>query len=337
MDFRFKPILLLIAVATAGMTTLSAFAADPPYDDRWYLAPQATYVWPDDNRGVQNMWGLRLDFGKPVNNRWDLEFSIHDYNLDYKGPTPGTSHQTTYGVNGLWFFVAHPKPVKPFLLLGIGANHQRPDAGVSSTDAYTTLGVGLMASPWSWNGAIRISIQHINMFGHGNFGDTIASFGLQIPLGAAPESSHGFSFEPAVGHTPEMVVMSPELERAKLLPPVIWLKGVTFDHDSDKLLPESQVILDEAVVTLNNHPGTKVEVAGHANSIGGADYNDDLSLRRAEAVKQYLVDHGIASDRLTTMGYGESEPIGSNDTPEGLARNRRVELRVLNEGQTDTN
>lgn len=336
MEFQFKPIVLLITMTTTGMAAAPAFAADPPEDNRWYLAPQVTYVWPDDNRGVQNMWGLRLDVGKHVHPNWDLEFSINDYNLDYKGPAPGSSHQTAYGMNGLWFFLSHPRPVKPFLLMGVGANHQRPDAGSSSTDAYVTWGAGFMASPWSWDGAIRVSIQHLNMFGHGNFGDTIASFGLQIPLGAAPERSSGFTFEPAVDHVPAPVIMSPDVEHMALLPPVILLQGVTFAHASDRLLPESQVVLDEAVATLNYHPGARVEIAGHTNTVGGAEYNIDLSLRRAQAVKQYLVDHGIASDRLTTMGYGESQPVASDDTPEGRARNRRVELRVLNEGEPDT-
>ena len=73
----------------------------------------------------------------------------------------------------------------------------------------------------------------------------------------------------------------------------------------------------------------KVEVAGHTDSIGTDEYNQGLSLRRAEAVRNYLVDKGIAADRLSIKGYGESQPVADNATADGRFMNRRVELIPL--------
>ena len=70
----------------------------------------------------------------------------------------------------------------------------------------------------------------------------------------------------------------------------------------------------------------KVEIAGHTDSVGTDEYNMGLSLRRAESVRNYLVDKGIPADRLTIRGYGESQPVADNATAEGRFQNRRVEL-----------
>ena len=71
-----------------------------------------------------------------------------------------------------------------------------------------------------------------------------------------------------------------------------------------------------------------MEVAGHTDSVGNADYNEELSRQRAESVRQYLLDRGVAADRVSARGYGELDPIASNETESGRAMNRRVEFRV---------
>ena len=85
---------------------------------------------------------------------------------------------------------------------------------------------------------------------------------------------------------------------------------------------------DKAVATLKKNPSIKVEVAGHTDSDGAAAYNEGLSARRATTVRDYLAANGIATDRMTTRGYGESQPIADNGTREGKAQNRRVVLRI---------
>ena len=110
---------------------------------------------------------------------------------------------------------------------------------------------------------------------------------------------------------------------------VIDLEGVHFAFDKATLRPASKSTLDAAVKILKDHPQLRVEVAGHTDSIGTASYNMNLSKRRARVVYDYLVEHGIDAGRLTTNGYGESQPIASNDSEQGRAQNRRTELVIL--------
>jgi OOP family OmpA-OmpF porin len=109
----------------------------------------------------------------------------------------------------------------------------------------------------------------------------------------------------------------------------IVLRGVNFDFDKSEIRPDAAVILDEAVSILSGSPDRQVRIEGHTCSMGPDAYNQGLSERRAASVRKYLVDHGIAASRLSSVGFGESNPIATNDTREGRALNRRVELQVL--------
>lgn len=106
----------------------------------------------------------------------------------------------------------------------------------------------------------------------------------------------------------------------------IVLKGVNFELNSDKLTVESYYILNRVSETLLAHPELSLEVAGHTDSQGDDQYNLDLSQRRSEAVRKYLVSKGINGDKLQSKGYGESQPIADNGSKVGRAENRRVEL-----------
>jgi len=107
------------------------------------------------------------------------------------------------------------------------------------------------------------------------------------------------------------------------------IKGVNFDTARSDIKPNSYRYLDEVAAILTNNPGLKVEIQGHTDNRGSADYNQNLSERRANAVREYLVGKGISPNRLTASGYGFSKPAASNDTPEGRSRNRRVELKPV--------
>lgn len=103
--------------------------------------------------------------------------------------------------------------------------------------------------------------------------------------------------------------------------------GIYFSFNSDKIRPESQSVLQEIADVMAKHPDWKLNVGGHTDSIGGNAFNLDLSNRRAAAVKRALVEQfHISSARLATAGYGASQPKATNDTLEGRALNRRVEL-----------
>ena len=109
----------------------------------------------------------------------------------------------------------------------------------------------------------------------------------------------------------------------------LLLQGVKFETNKDTLLPESIPILDNAIATLKRYPEVNIEVQGHTDSRGSDAYNMDLSARRAATVLEYLRDGGV-TNQLTSRGYGETDPIASNDTDEGRQQNRRVILYPLN-------
>jgi OOP family OmpA-OmpF porin len=104
------------------------------------------------------------------------------------------------------------------------------------------------------------------------------------------------------------------------------LRGVHFDFDKSNIRPGDAAVLDEAAATLQANPNVTVNVNGHTDAIGTEEYNLGLSNRRADSVVNYLGEKGIASSRLIPHGYGKSQPVATNDTPEGRAENRRVEL-----------
>jgi len=114
-------------------------------------------------------------------------------------------------------------------------------------------------------------------------------------------------------------------------PPVqkkIVLRGVNFDFNKANIRPDAAGILKEAATILKDNATLNVSVEGHTDSVGSDQYNLKLSLRRAAAVKAFLVKEGIPESRLSTRGLGESQPVASNDTDDGRAQNRRVELKV---------
>jgi len=107
---------------------------------------------------------------------------------------------------------------------------------------------------------------------------------------------------------------------------VIRLRGVEFEFDSATLTPVSSVVLDAATDSLNQCPNVAVGIEGHTDSVGPDAYNQSLGQRRAASVRDFLVGKGVPASRLTASSYGESRPIATNDTDEGRALNRRVEL-----------
>jgi outer membrane protein OmpA-like peptidoglycan-associated protein len=108
----------------------------------------------------------------------------------------------------------------------------------------------------------------------------------------------------------------------------IVLRGVNFDFDKATIRPDAKVILDEAAAILKRNPDTRVNVDGYTDGIGTKEYNQKLSERRAASVADYLGNAGVDRSHLTPRGFGMSNPVDTNKTKEGRAKNRRVELLV---------
>ncbi|MEX2524396.1 MAG: OmpA family protein [Gammaproteobacteria bacterium] len=113
---------------------------------------------------------------------------------------------------------------------------------------------------------------------------------------------------------------------------LLVLTGVNFKHDSSVIEPASAQILNRAVEALKKANSVNVRIVGHTDSSGTNAYNRKLSQRRADAVRDYLIQHGINGSRLTTEGMGEERPVASNSTKEGRFENRRVEFHVDRSG-----
>ena len=105
--------------------------------------------------------------------------------------------------------------------------------------------------------------------------------------------------------------------------------GITFATNQSSIEPRFQPTLDQVAQTLSEYPKTMIDVLGHTDSDGSEAYNQSLSERRAQSVASYLGGHGVAPVRVATKGYGEMQPIGSNETPDGKAQNRRVEIKIV--------
>ena len=138
-----------------------------------------------------------------------------------------------------------------------------------------------------------------------------------------------YSFAPprAVPPAPPVAQAPP----ARPAPPTrrkIVLRGVHFDFNKATIRADARPVLDEAIATLKQEGGIAVIAEGHTDNVGSDAYNMKLSQRRANAVRDYLTAGGISPKRITAEGFGESHPVATNDTADGRAQNRRVELRV---------
>jgi len=121
----------------------------------------------------------------------------------------------------------------------------------------------------------------------------------------------------------------PEITQAEKDQIQLIARAIYFDSGKDVIKAESQAKLDELLPILSKYPALKIRIEGHTDNVGDDANNLKLSQARVDAVKKYLVNKGVASGRMTAIGYGETKPIADNNTEEGKAKNRRVELTTM--------
>ncbi len=213
------------------------------------------------------------------------------------------------------------------------------------------LGIGVKVREWfdvmtEVNGSTNIS----NFFGNEAESpfeiDAGLRFNLPHPEGLSVTVGGGFGltfgygtpdFRGLVGLTypnPKRVYLPTEEPLAKIVDDKIVIsQAIHFEFDRAVIRPISFPILDAVVDVMKTHSSiSKVRVEGHTDSFGSDAYNMRLSQKRVEAVREYLIAHGINGDRLVAVGYGETRPVDTNDTEEGRAKNRRVEFTILDRG-----
>jgi len=148
--------------------------------------------------------------------------------------------------------------------------------------------------------------------------------GVKVDASGCPLDSDGDGVADYLDKCPDT------LEGAPVNSVGCWsIKGINFDNNKSNIKPQYQGLLDENVAVLKKNPSVKVQIQGHTDSKGSEAYNQALSERRAEAVKNYIAAAGIGASRISSRGYGEKNPIATNETAEGRAKNRRIEVKII--------
>jgi len=346
-------VLTLAAASLAlGSTQLSA-DADQPY----HLTGQFGTMDLDSSRNTRtdDVW-WSLGFGRFFGNNFslDVEYDQHSGTFrDYQNVAPGATFDqwklSNWGLMGR-YHIGQAR-VRPYLAIGIGVISHR-NVSHEGKDLSTSFGAGLqgkVAKHWSVRAQ---ALYRIDNDGHsipsqGSFADWILSIGLNFDFGgkaAPPPPPPPPAAPPPPPPNPDLDGDGVLNERDKCpntrpgavvdldgceVEAVIELEGVHFDFDKATLRPEAKAILNEAAALLGKHDSVVVEIAGHTDSKGSEEYNQGLSERRANAVRDYLTGKGVRASRLSARGYGENRPVASNDTDEGRAENRRVEMVIL--------
>lgn len=298
-------------------------------------------------------WAYGLGLGYNISEKLAAELTFHYAaprdNQSYVGynPAPNYDGKTyIYKLDLLYHFIGllPGDLVLPYIAGGIGDikySTDRPSvsssddsqAGVyNKNDFLVDAGGGLkifLTRDLALRGDVRYMLDFNSAHDHNSLLYTV---GLTYEIGgktkeAAPEPVA--APEPAPAPAPAPAVVTPPPAPAPKEQGTITFRNILFDFNKYNIKPESYPILDEVTDYLKANPNVKMEVQGYCDNKGTYKYNMKLSDERANAVRKYLVDKGIAGDRLTAKGYSFDNPIASNATEEGRALNRRVVFKPI--------
>jgi OOP family OmpA-OmpF porin len=331
-----KKTLTIASLIGVGFLPL-AQAADQSQDDRWYIAPFASYVQTGGDRKADDGWGGGLGVGKILDQH---------FNVELKGFYEGFG-----GKNGSWSLAGGTADLQYYFFRDKFSPYAVVAAGGMNSCVGGTCGAGIIGEAGLGftyelddNFLIRSDVRYRynnNMNNHvqtgtTEFNDMTVNVGFVIPFGEKPQH-HVAKSEPR----PEPIITAPapppadpchgrHFKSSKVdangCPVKIVLKGEHFKYDSAVLQPAAEEILDGLATDLINDPRkTEIEAKGYASSEGSKTYNQKLSQRRAESVIKYLKMKGV-TNKLIAKGLGIADPVGDNSTEEGRAENRRVEL-----------
>jgi len=349
---------ILISTLTAAGLAFAASQAVADADQPWHLTGSIGGVSLDDDRNTSDsdIW-WSVGFGRFFGNNFSLDVEYDEFSgtyEDYATQVPGATYDewklSQWGLMARYHF--GDSAVRPFLAAGGGYIKHRNVMDEDSELGWS-VGGGLQGQVAKYLSVRAQVLYRLDRDGESlppndSYGDWIYSIGLSFDFGGKepppPPPAAPPPPPPPPPPNPDLDGDGVPNERDKCpntrpgavvdldgceVEAVIELEGVYFDFDKATIKPEGKVVLNEAAALLQKHERVVVEVAGHTDSTGSDEYNQGLSERRANAVKQYLTEQGVTATRLSARGYGEAQPVASNDTKEGRAENRRVELIVL--------
>jgi len=358
-----KRVLLLCALAVPAMVASTMAAAVP--GDEWYITPQVGAISPDHQRDLKhNDWLYGVALGRELGPFINAELNFNGARINNGR---GTGHLDTYGYSlDVLGILNRTGRFSPYLTVGVGAESNVSVPGntlTNQTKLMTQAGVGTFINLWrSADGtqafALRPEVKaRWDDPGKGDhLVDYIALFGFQYSFGgsrtpapeappppppvvqAAPAAAVVPATPPDSDHdgVPDNIDQCPDTPAGVQVDAVgcplkgsITLEGVNFEYNSAALTAPSHAPLDEIASGLQKHPRLKVEIQGHTDSTGSVAYNMKLSQKRADSVRDYLVNGGAKPEQLVTKGYGPTQPAASNKTAEGRAKNRRVVMFVV--------
>jgi OOP family OmpA-OmpF porin len=344
-----------IVCGALGMIVASSVPAGEV--GRWYVAPQAGGLITDDDRRVEDgdaLFGLSV--GKHLSDRWSIELNVNGARLDAFEPYAAS-------LDALRVF-RRDATLSPYVTFGAGAIHNEIGGARDSTDVMAQAGAGLLwrlgenarrTSAFSVRPEIKARWDHA---GRNDFVDYVATLSFQFSFGsAAPVARPAPVKEQTIAPSPEAPPAPPppaapsDLDRDGVVDAsdrcpgtphgvavdevgctqqgTVTLAGVRFENASATLMRDSTDALDRVAADLRKYPQLQIEVQGHTDSVGSAEYNLRLSQLRADAVRGYLIEQGVRAEQVVARGYGEAEPIADNATAAGRAQNRRVMMSVL--------
>jgi OOP family OmpA-OmpF porin len=349
-----KKLVGLAVAATLGLTALTASAEDM-FRGAWYAVPGVSYMNTDSDLEADNGGGGFISIGKELSPSWDLQgrlgYNRADEDTGIAG-AGGKYKQTTLGLDALYMFSRDK--FRPFLLAGLGAARNDVDySGLGLTDKKKTswlAGLGLGAQ-YLFNDkfGLQADLRHQwskaeakNAAGTVDADETIGNtlfnvggifrFGAPAPVvaEAAPEPAPiAAAPEPMPEPAPAPVVCTPTVETITLQAEKL------FGFDKAKLADTSEIDTQVVAKMKENPIFASVKIVGHTDKLGSAEYNQKLSERRANQVRDYIISQGIDASRLIAVGKGEDVPKVNCDDVKGrkaqiecLAPNRRVEVEA---------
>ncbi len=342
-----KKLLAIASLTSVGFLPL-AQAADHIQDDRWYIAPFASFVRTGGDRDSSDGWGGGMGIGKILDKHFNVE--VKGFYEEFGGSNGPWS--LTGGTADLQYYFSRDK-FSPYTVVGLGGMNSCASANcgagfIGEAGAGFTYELHdnfLLRSDvrYRYNNNLNAHVQP----GTDEFHDMTVNVGFVIPFGDKPKPVEKYEAPVAVAAVAVVADCSTQdsdydgvndcLDRCPVTlkdtkvdnigcPVRLILKGQHFKYDSAELTLKAQEILDGVAENLVSYPQKNdIEVQGHASSEGADNYNMKLSQRRAQSVVDYLKMKGV-TNRLMAKGYGETQPIADNSTEAGRSENRRVEL-----------